>query len=62
MRTFNQFLSLAPAPLFAIGALYSVLNPSMCGNYYEMTAMWCIMALAHVTPWLLFYQQHFARD
>ena len=62
VRKLNIILSLSPAPLFVAGAVYSILNPSMCGNYYEMTAMWFVMALAHVTPWLLFYQQHFARD
>jgi hypothetical protein len=55
-------LSLGAMPLFVAGAVYSVFNPSICGTSYEMTAMWIIMALAHLTPWLLFYQQHFARD
>ena len=62
MRTFNIILSLSPAPLFVAGAVYSALNPSMCGNYYEMTLMWVIMALAHTAPWFMFYQQHFTRD
>jgi hypothetical protein len=62
MRKLNLILSLGAMPLFVAGAVYSIFNPSICGTSYEMTAMWIIMALAHLTPWLLFYQQHFARD
>jgi hypothetical protein len=59
-----QILTLAPAPLFFVGSIYSVLNPpALCAAFpYEMAVMWFVMSLAHITPWLLFYQQHFARD
>ena len=62
MRRLNQFLSLAPMPAFVLGAVYSLFTPSLCGASYEMTLMWCIMALAHTAPWFMFYQQYFARD
>lgn len=63
MRRLYQFFSLAPAPLFLVGFFYSLANPpALCAAFpYEMAAMWFVMFLAHVTPWLLFYQQHFAR-
>lgn len=59
MRLFYQILSLSPAPLFFLGLVYSLANPSnVCGaNDYEMAAMWFVMMLAHTTPWLLFWQQ-----
>ena len=64
MRRIYQILTLAPAPLFFVGFLYSVLNPpAMCTSFpLEMPIMWFIMFLAHLTPWLLFYQQNFSRD
>ena len=64
MRRIYQVLTLAPAPVFLAGAVYSVFHtPSMCGAFpYEMALMWFIMFLAHLSPWLLFYQQHFARN
>jgi len=62
MRRLNQFLSLAPMPLFVAGAVYSIIHPSMCGNYYEMPIMWAVMALAHLAPWFMFYQQNFTRN
>lgn len=62
MRKLNLILSLGAMPAFAAGAIYSLLTPSLCGTTYEMTVMWLIMALAHTTPWLMFYQQHFARN
>lgn len=64
MRRIYQFLNLAPAPLFFAGFLWSVFNPpAICSAFpYEMAVMWFVMSLAHLTPWLLFYQQHFARD
>jgi hypothetical protein len=65
MRYLYQFLTLAPAPLFLAGAIYSVLHtPAMCGAFpYEMALMWFVMTLAHVTPWILFFQQrNLARD
>ncbi len=56
-------LSLAPSPLFFLGFLLSVWHtPSVCAAFpYEMALMWLIMSLAHLTPWLLFYKQHFTR-
>jgi hypothetical protein len=64
MRYLYQFLTLAPAPLFLLGFIYSLYAPSqICGTDYSMTVMWFIMALAHLTPWLLWWQQqHFTRD
>ncbi len=60
MRKINQFFSLAPAPVFFIGFLYSINNPStdICGSMpWEMPVMWIVMSLAHVSPWLMWYQQ-----
>jgi hypothetical protein len=64
MKLVYQTLSLAPAPLFLLGFLYSVLNPpAVCAAFpYEMSVMWFVMSLAHLVPWLLFYQQHFTRQ
>ena len=66
MRNLYQILSLSPAPLFFLGFVYSLANPSasMCSaNGYEMSAMWFIMMLAHTTPWILFWQQrNFTRN
>ena len=64
MRLIYTTLTLAPAPLFFLGFLYSVLHtPAVCAVFpYEMSLMWFIMCLAHLTPWILwFQQQHFAR-
>jgi len=58
-------LSLAPSPLFFIMGIYSALTgPAICGSFlYEMTLMWFLMSLAHVTPWLLWFQQrNFTRN
>jgi hypothetical protein len=59
MKLLYQALSLLPAPLFLAGAIYSVLHtPAMCGAFpYEMTVMWFVMMLAHLTPWLIWWQQ-----
>lgn len=64
MRYLYQFLTLAPAPAFLAGLLYSLFTPStVCAVWpYEMTLMWAVMFLAHLSPWLLFYQQHFTRN
>jgi hypothetical protein len=59
-RTVNLFFSLAPAPLFVAGAVYSAVfgGVPVCGSgSWEMTAMWLIMAFAHTSPWLAWYQQ-----
>ena len=59
MRYLYQFLNLAPAPLFFVGFLYSVINPpALCTAFpYEMALMWFIMTLAHLTPWIIWWQQ-----
>jgi hypothetical protein len=64
MSKLYTLFSLAPAPLFLLGMIYSLVNPpALCSSFpYEMTLMWFVMLLAHLTPWLLFYSQHFARD
>lgn len=55
MRTLYTVLTLAPAPLFALGFVYSVI---FSHHGWQMPIMWAIMALAHTTPWLLRWQQH----
>ena len=64
MKSLYQTLTLAPAPLFLAGFVYSLFNtPALCSAFpYEMAVMWFVMSLAHITPWLLWYQQHFARN
>ena len=59
LRKLYPLLTLAPAPAFFIGFLFSVFNPpAVCAAWpYEMAAMWFIMCLAHLTPWLLWFQQ-----
>jgi hypothetical protein len=60
MRFIYTALSLLPAPLFALGFIYSVLYSH---HSWEMPLMWFIMALAHTTPWLLWLQQrNFTRN
>jgi hypothetical protein len=64
MRIIYQILTLAPAPLFFIGFLWNIFSPpAICGAFpYEMALMWFIMFSAHLTPWILFWQQRdFAR-
>lgn len=59
-RRVNLFFSLSPSPLFFLGGVYSVLmgGSSVCGfTTWEMPAMWFVMAFAHVSPWLAWYQQ-----
>jgi len=64
IRKINTFFSLAPAPAFLLGFIYSVLsqdhshmNHGMHHFEWEMPLMWIIMAFAHVSPWLMWYQQ-----
>jgi uncharacterized membrane protein YesL len=60
MRTVNTFFSLAPAPMFLLGAIlsYALTHHSMCGGFtLEMPTMWLVMAIAHVSPWLMWWQQ-----
>ena len=60
MRLFNQILSLAPVPAFFVGFLFSINNPSaeICGSMsWEMPVMWILMSIAHVPPWIMWYQQ-----
>jgi hypothetical protein len=52
-----------PAPLFLILGTVSWITAShsVCGPSTwiipEMVLMWYLMALAHLTPWLLWWQQ-----
>ena len=65
MRLLYHTLTLAPSPLFFLGFLYSAINPpALCAAFpYEMALMWFVMFLAHLTPWILFFQQrNLARD
>ena len=59
MRRLNTFCSLAPAPAFLIGfALSLYFGPTVCGSFeWEMPLMWLIMAFAHTSPWLMWWQQ-----
>lgn len=60
MKLVNQILSLAPTPLFVVGGIYSLLNPSVCSSTMwisEMTLMWFAMALAHATSWVIFWER-----
>ena len=64
MKKLYIFLNLAPAPLFALGLVLNLTGTAMiCGQWpLEMTAMWAVMLLAHLSPWIIWYQQHFTRD
>jgi hypothetical protein len=65
MKHVYQTLSLAPAPAFFIGLIWNLSqSQSMCGaGNYEMAVMWAVMALAHTTPWIIWWQQrNFSRD
>ena len=61
-RTLNLIVSLAPAPMFLLGTVYSYIYSvsNICGagmnSTYEMTVMWLVMFFAHLTPWLAWYQ------
>ena len=60
MRTLYFILTLAPAPLFFAGFIWSLLAPSVhCGQDWQMPAMWLIMALAHTLPWAQRIQQYY---
>lgn len=65
MKLVYQTVSLAPAPLFLLGFVFSLINPMpICGSWpYEMSAMWAVMTLAHTTPWIIWWQQrNFSRN
>jgi len=65
MRIIYSVLTLAPAPLFLVLGIYSSLQtPATCGAFpYEMALMWFLMSLAHLTPWILrFQQRNFTRQ
>jgi len=65
MKHIYLFLTLLPAPLFLLGFVVSISNgSSICGMWHwEMPIMWFIMFLAHLTPWLLWWQQrNFTRN
>jgi hypothetical protein len=61
MRIIYSVLTLLPAPVFlALGVYSSLQTPSICGAFpYEMSLMWFLMCLAHLTPWILRFQQHY---
>jgi hypothetical protein len=63
MNMLYTVFSLAPAPLFFLGFLWSLYNPpAVCTSFpLEMTLMWFVMFLAHLTPWFMFYQRYLAR-
>jgi len=54
MKRINTFFSLAPAPVFLSGAVISYLNSH---HGIEMPVMWLVMCLAHISPWLMWWQQ-----
>lgn len=62
MRIINTLLSLAPAPLFYLGAVVSFMSgagictASWFGSY-EMTIMWFVMGLAHTGNWLVYLER-----
>jgi len=56
MKRINTFFSLAPAPIFLLGALISYLNSH---HGIEMPVMWLTMCLAHISPWLMWWQQRY---
>jgi hypothetical protein len=64
MKKLYMFLNLAPAPLFALGLIVNLTAPAtICGSWQgEMTLMWAVMLTAHLSPWIIWYQQHFTRD
>jgi hypothetical protein len=65
MRIIYHVLSLAPAPLFLLGFIWSLLQtPAVCSAWpYEMAAMWLVMFVAHLPAWILFGQQlYFSRN
>jgi hypothetical protein len=61
MKRINQILSLAPTPIFLIGGIVSLLSPpSVCSPSMwisEMTIMWFVMALAHASSWVIFWER-----
>jgi hypothetical protein len=60
MKLINQILTLAPTPLFIIGGTYSWINPGVCSAgsaISEMTIMWSVMALAHLSSWVIFLER-----
>jgi hypothetical protein len=78
MRKTLTLLTLAPAPLFFVGLLYSVWNNiitphtaafslQLCStvslgyspsHHWEMPAMWAVMFLAHLAPWIVWHNQN----
>ena len=59
MRKINLFFSLSPAPIFLIGSVLSYMHtPNICnGMSLEMPIMWLVMSVAHISPWLMWWQQ-----
>jgi len=63
MRKINLLFSLTPSLLFFLGFLWSMYNmnhmqATMCGgSHWEMPVMWLVMCIAHLSAWLMWYQQ-----
>lgn len=61
LRTVKIILGLAPAPLFFCLAVVSYVNSDhICGftlGLSEMTWMWLVMSIAHLLPWIAYYEQ-----
>ena len=61
MRTLKLLLAFIPAPLFFIFGVFSYFTgSSICSMVDwvipEMTLMWFIMSLAHVMPWIQYFE------
>jgi hypothetical protein len=62
MRTLFTILSLLPAPSFVVlGSISWYTGSSMCSHFHwiipEMVLMWYLMALAHLLPWFMWWEQ-----
>jgi hypothetical protein len=64
MKRIYQFFNLAPAPIFFLGFIWSLIDQhNICGHSWQMPVMWLVMFMAHLTPWFMFLQQrHFTRN
>lgn len=59
MKNLYTVLSLVPAPLFLAFGLWSLFgnHSQVCSHFpYEMTIMWFVMFIAHLSPWIFWYQ------
>ena len=55
------FILWFPAPAFLIGLIHSLFTQqSVCGSIdYSMTVMWALMFLAHLTPYIRWFEIRF---